>query len=58
MFWLKHVGGFADYNIIKIRICICTFWVISHKKSLVHGHESFKVVTSMLTYVVSNACSA
>ena len=34
MFWLKHVGGFADYNIINLRICVCTCWLF-----LVRNHQ-------------------
>jgi hypothetical protein len=39
--WPKHVVGYADYNIIILRV-FTYILVISHNKSSVHGHESFK----------------
>jgi len=24
--WPKQVGGYADYSIINLQICICNFW--------------------------------
>jgi hypothetical protein len=41
--WPKHVAGYAVFNKINLRICICTCWSISHNEPSVQSHESFKV---------------
>ena len=45
--WPKQVGGYAIYNTVNLRVCICTYWSISRNESSVNGHESLKFVTGL-----------
>jgi hypothetical protein len=41
--WQKHVGGYAFYNKINLKISLALFGFVSRNVSSVQGHETIKI---------------